>query len=381
MTKRVIRFIFIGIFLCMLAVPMITTNFDENKISEAENRKLAPQPRLVNEDKKVNKAFLQDFEKWINDNIGFRSQMVVQNAYVQYYVFNVLSNNSDMYLGPQGELNYATKEMLADYQHRNLYTEEALDKKSESLQLLKNYSEKKGASFFYCQCWDKHSVYPEQFPVTVIQEGTESKTDRFIQAFREKTDVCIVSPKEDLIAAKDCYDTYSTWGDPTHWTYRGAYIGYLTLMHAINEKLGTDYRILTDEDYQITLQDLGKTVFGGIHKTDVFENIQVKNPTSRNTKEKLTLYADDQRHRFFTNDTVDNNTRLLIIGDSYFNDFIIDDLAESFHEVIILWGDYLHEYKEIMEAYEPDIVVVEAAERVDRTGRIEMGAEALKKLK
>ena len=67
-----------------------------------------------------------------------------------------------------------------------------------------------------------------------------------------------------------------------------------------------------------------------------------------------------------------------MIGDSYFNTFIIDDLAESFHETIIIWGDYLDDAKNIMDAYDADIVIVEAAERVDRTGRIIRGVKAMK---
>ena len=35
----------------------------------------------------------------------------MNNARIQYYLFNVLSNNSYNYLGPNGELNYATADM------------------------------------------------------------------------------------------------------------------------------------------------------------------------------------------------------------------------------------------------------------------------------
>ena len=65
-----------------------------------------------------------------------------------------------------------------------------------------------------------------------------------------------------------------------------------------------------------------------------------------------------------------NEKNSVIIGDSYFGSFIIDDLAESFSETILIWGDYLPNYSSIIDEYQPDIVVVEAAERVDRTRTI-----------
>ena len=96
------------------------------------------------------------------------------------------------------------------------------------------------------------------------------------------------------------------------------------------------------------------------------------------TNEKLTYLSEDSWNRYFTNDSIDNDTRVLFIGDSYFDTFIIDDMAESFHEVIVIWGIYLDDAKAVIEAYDPDIVIVENAERCDRTKRIEDAAKKIK---
>lgn len=108
------------------------------------------------------------------------------------------------------------------------------------------------------------------------------------------------------------------------------------------------------------------------------EEFEIKNPKAVLTNEKLTLYSDDERHRFFTNDEVDNDTRLLVIGDSYFGSFIIDDLAESFHETIMIWGHHLSDVQNIIDSYDADIVVVETAERGNRSGAIIKGVDAMK---
>ena len=379
MFKKISRNIFITVFLAMLVIPLVTVNRKEGKVSETENRKLAPMARLYSGDGTLNKGFLADFETWLNDNIGFRSAFVSANAGIRYYLFGVLPDNSDMYLGPEGELNYATDKMLKDYQHANLYSEEYLRETADCLQCLCDYAESKGAQFYYYQCWDKHSIYPEHFPDTVLQTGSESKTDGIVRAFEEYTDVNVISPKQDLLDAKSQYNTYSMWGDPAHWTERGAYIGYRKLMNAINANSADSYRVLEESDYTISVTDQGKTLSGGIHNEDLEETFQIKEPRAVLMKEKLTLYAEDGRHRFFTNEAAGNKTRLLVIGDSYFNSFIMEDLAESFYETVIIWGDYLGDIKNIIDAYDADIVVVEAAERVDRTWGIRRGAEAIKK--
>lgn len=377
MFNKISRIVFCALFISMITIPLLTTNLRKNVISEAEKRTLAQRAEIYNEDGTLNTNFTADFEAWINDNIGFRTQMVIMNAKIQYYLFDVLSNNSDMCLGPNGEFNYATSAILRDYQHLNLYTEEHLHEIANSFQCINDYVEKKGAQFYYYQCWDKHSIYPEYFPDTVLQYGDTSKTDGVVSALGEYSSINVISPKQELIDGKEVYSTYSRCGDSTHWTQRGAYIGYLKLMEEINANSQIQYKVLTEDNYDITLTDQGSTLFGGIHKVELLEKFEIKEPKAVLTNEKLTAYSDDRRHRFFTNDDVDNNTRLLVIGDSYFNTFIIDDLAESFHETIIIWGDYCGDIQTIIDTYDADIVIVEAAERVDRTSGIIKGANAM----
>lgn len=377
MSESLIKKAFLYIFILLLFVPLIGTDFRGGTISEAEKRRLAYFPEFV-KDRRINENFFDDFEKWFNDNVGFRSMHVVNNAIIQYHLFDVLSNNTNMFLGPNGELNYATEPMIKDYQHLNKYDEEYLLKVSESFQTMNDYLKRKDITLFYYQCWDKHSVYPEQFPTSLLQYGSVSKTDQIIDELSKNTDVIVVSPKDLLIEKKHLFKVYSVWGDPTHWTQRGAYIGYCLLMDNINKSFNNQFKVLKEMDYNITTMDQGQTLFGGIHNIEELEDFKIKNPTSTLTNEKLSLYSDDNRHKFFTNTEVDNKTRILIIGDSYFNSFIIDDISESFFETILLWGDYLHDFKKIIESYKPDIVVIEAAERVDRTRRIIEAADTLK---
>lgn len=216
MINKISKIVFIALFLAMLAIPLLTTNLKKDVVSADENRKLAPFPDIYTENGQLNKDFNIQFETWINDNIGFRSRMVIANAKLQYYLFDVLSNNTDLYLGPEGEFNYATEDMLLDYQHLNLKPDQILERIRKGFSCAKDYLDEKGIQMYYYQCWDKHSIYPESFPESVLQYGEKSKTDIVIETLKESTDVTVISPKAELIAAKEHFDTYSKWGDSTH---------------------------------------------------------------------------------------------------------------------------------------------------------------------
>lgn len=377
MQKRVINIAFSGLFLLMIVIPLFMTNLKDNVISEAENRYLTGKAKLYNEDGTINSHFPTDFESWINDNLGFRSQMVMANARMQYHLFNVLSNNSDMYLGPNGELNYATDAMLSDYQHNNLYSQDYLDRYAKSMQAVSNYVESKGSKFYYFQCWDKHSIYPEQFPTSVVQHGDVSKTDMLVKTLVENTSVNVVSPKEELISAKKNYTTYSRWGDPSHWTRRGSIIGYNLLISRINDTEGTDYHVLSDDDYNIAYTDQGTTVFGGIHEPDLLEAFEFKNQSIANANEQLTVFADDPRSAFFVNPKALYGETILLIADSYFASYCLYDFAYEFQNVIIIHADHVEDLPTILEAYPSDYVVVERAERVDSSQAIINTAEKI----
>lgn len=246
MFDRILKTVFVTLFLAMLSVPLISINLKKDTMSISENRKLAQFPSFYDGEGKRNKNFNSEFEAWVNDNIGFRLKMVITNARIQYYIFNVLPDNTDRYLGPNGELNYATKEMLVDYQHLNLKSNELLNWLAKGYQYACDYLANKNIQMYYFQCWDQHSIYPEYFPESVIQYGEKSKTDQIVEMMEEKTNLKVISPKAELIEGKMQYDTYSKWGDATHWTQRGAFIGYQKLMETINSNNNRKYKILKE---------------------------------------------------------------------------------------------------------------------------------------
>ena len=379
MLKKIYNISFIVIFMAIISLPLIKANWTSGGISEDENRYLAGAPKLT-VDGKFNEKFTSEVETWFMDHMGYRKQLIDYNAKMQYEILGRMLTNSNYYLGRHGDVNYATDEMIMDYAHLNLRTDEEVAQIGDSYQVISDWLEEKGIQFYYVQCWDKHSIYPEQFMSSVNQVGDISKTDQVITYLRENTTINELSLKEVLIDNKQNYEVYSNWGDPTHWTDRGAYIGYKYIMEAINKNNDNKYMILQEEDYNITIEDKGITLNGFIHEDDMLEVFSIKEPKAKKVdKSVMGDYATDERHSVWHNPEADNDTKVLLICDSYINSFIIEDIAESFSEVWLVWANYTDDMDKIVEMYSPDIVICESAERVDCSKRRVALAEKLKK--
>ena len=393
---RILNISYIAAFLLMLAIPVVTMNFGRTDTSVTENRKLAAFPSLKTAEGKINRNLPSDFEAWFNDHIGLRDPMIRANATLRMRLFGEMPAGADYRLGPKGELNYVGQIVIPEYQHTNLLPEEKIAEICDAYTVVNDYLEGRGIRFYYMQNWDKQSVYPEYFPDTVIQYGDISMTDQVIDALMTRTSVPVISTKEAMIRGKEQYETYSVWGNSTHWTDRGAYLGYRQLM----ERIAEDYegvlerkaekdrsqseeggsgqngeanapnpqnntlKILSEEDYLIEKKDLGDTLFGGIHVENVSEAFTIKEPKAQTANERLTLYRDlDPRQSYHVNPEAGNDLRLLIIGDSYIEMFLIDDISESFSETIQLWSVTMFDLVKIVDEYRPDIVLYERAER------------------
>lgn len=359
---RMMKKTFIAIFLIMLTLPLIFVNLKPGQVSRYENRKLAASAKLYRDNGQLNHQYLRDVTTWFNDNMGFRSLLVSQHARIQYDLFHNLPS-SNFRIGPQGEWNWVAEQVLPSYQHLNLFKPEEINTIYKSFVTVNQYLASRHVQFYYVQCWDKQSIYPEYFPTTVNQYGPITKTDQIVNRLKQDPSIALVDTKPRLLEAKERFETYSKFGDATHWADRGAYIGYLQLMQAINEHNEGQYRILQESDYHLNLVDKGTTFQGGIHRVNMSEAFTLKAPAAKLTNDKLSIDAEDRRCAFYTNTKCGNHTKVLIVGDSYIQSFIRDDLAESFYETAQVWKQNIADIQNLVDAYQPDIVIYEQAER------------------
>ena len=378
MEKKLENMVFVLLFLLIVSLPPLFTDRENGRVSEVENRRLASRPEIIREDGSVNTGFLRDFEKWFNDSVGFRSALVFADARLQYDLLHRLPTGSNMYLGRDGAVNYATDEIIRDYQRFNLKSDAELQEIAAGYQRVSDFLRAQGIQYYYVQCWDKQSIYPEYFPDTVYQYGEESKTDAVMRALEENTDVNVINLKGVLMESKEFCEPYTKYGDPTHWSSRGAYIGYRRVMEEINQNNGGRLKVLEESDYDLTPVDKGTDLVGGIHLTQMEERFAIRDPHAAYTREKLTAYADVVWNSYWVNASAENDLRCLILGDSYFDAYLLDDFAESFRETIYIWAESPWDIYGLIEAYHPDIILNENAERCDRFADMAAAAKAIR---
>lgn len=375
MFKKINNAVLIVLFLAMLFLPLLFTRWESGGVSEEENRTLAAFPSLVS-DGRFNLSVTAEFETWFMDHMGLRQRLIGANKTLMQKVFDRTLTTNDWKTGKTGDSIYATDAIIKDFAHVNLRSEDNVERIGISYEQISNWLAEKEIPFFYVQCVDKHTIYPERFIASVKQIGNVSKTDQILTYLQNETTVNTVYFKQPLLDNKGTYDVFSHWGDPTHWTDRGAYIGYRHMMEQIAESTGIPLRILQESDYEITY----KTNNSPEGKSEQVEVFTLKNPKAEKSDiSVMGQWAEDHRHSIWKNPEAGNDLRLLLMGDSYFNSFLIDDIAESFHEVWLVWGDHTGSLPEIVELCDPDIVIYECAERVDRSSAVSKLGQRLQK--
>lgn len=334
---KVIKIIFTILFIGMLSFPFVFANRGDAVVSAEENRALNQRPFFIKEGS-VNVAFTYEYEDWFLDNLGFRSQLTDLYAKMQYRFFDNIFD-TDMYIGRDGDTIYATEEMITDYQHLNLRNQEEIDKIGESYQIVSDWLREQDIQFYYVQCYDKHSIYPERFMEYVNQNGQVSKTDQVISELTNDTSVNVISLKDSLLANKETYDVFSHHGDPSHWSHRGAFLCYQQIMQEINAQNDNMFKMLKEEDYSISICDQGKYLKGDIHFEDYQEAFVLKQPMAEKADSVvLGQFCNDVRHSVWMNPNAGNDVRVLIVGDSYIDSYLLDSLAESFSQTYMIWG-------------------------------------------
>ncbi|MCR5773020.1 MAG: hypothetical protein K6G87_17485 [Butyrivibrio sp.] len=366
-------------FPVFLMLPLMFVNIDEEAISEQENRPLTQFPELfVYDDLNMNYSVAMD--NYLNDRIGFRDQLIMANALIQYNVFGRMENGDRYRLGPDGEFNIIEEGVVETYQHLNLYSEAEVDNIVNSFQTVDDYLEDKNIDFYYMMCYDKETIYPEYFPDSVIQYGDISRTDQIINGLTDHSSVTVVPVKEKFISQKSNYELYSKYGDPVHWTWRGAFYGYSLLMNTINQnKSGNIYPVLKEEDFDISLTDQGMSFYFGVSRENISEEFVLKNTSNvlcSNASDYYPSFAGYNTY-YHTNEKVDNDTRCLVICNSFFINYLRDMISESFSETMFVWGGIDPNIDKWIEDYKPDIVIYESAERYESFENIVETADSI----
>ncbi|MBU6134378.1 MAG: alginate O-acetyltransferase [Clostridium sp.] len=396
----------IGAFFLVILIPILFMNFKRDQVSKIDNRML-----LNFEDIFSNKDIFNNIESYIDDRIGFRTEMVDIYAKVMDKAFNEITH-------PKYE--YGKDGFIMSKAEENEFNPEFMETYSDFIKEFQDYCNARDIKFLYSVEPRKELIYPEYITegynyenrdieyflelleekninylnnIETLSEAREkgSALDILKQGYRNSGDTETVEFLENELliidefneldksnvyleneynknSKKEIVDSrgllYDKEYDARHWNETGAIIGISAILDRLNL---LDNRVETFDISKYEAKDY-------INDTLVASNFEINEITTKyNLIEDNSIYIEDledeiKRHESFSNFTLYKNEanpnapRILIFAGSYFDDKE-KFLTESFSELM-----KIHNYRNVLDyeyyinIFNPDIVLFESTE-------------------
>lgn len=365
MMKHRINIVFIGIFILCISLPYLFAHRDsDGRVSSMENRMLAAYPSLWSEEGDFNKEYPVQFENWLDDNIRGRSLLMEINSTLQYRIFERIVK-SDVMQGKDHWLFVEDSDMIKEYQRLNLLSEEELDEYANKMQGISDYLKDRGIEFYYFQCYSKEEIYPDKYVPGINRIGTISKADQIVDVLQTKTDIKQIIVKEPLLEHADDM-VYFQFVDFLHWNERGSFLGYQILMDEIQRDF-EQVPVLQESDFLIEEDERRVELYGYEYPyAEMCPVYTVREPKAveitETTQDRWDFLHFKEHTHDYLNESGVNDLKILLVGDSFVRMFLKDDIAESFYRTLSIDWLNIPIIDEVIEEYQPDIVVFESAQ-------------------
>ena len=200
--------------------------------SNHENRELYELPRITSmEDYR---EFPKKLEGFLDDRSPFRNQLITLDSGIDYYLFG--EGNERAVAGKDGWLFYcdsADGNPIDCYQGGNLLEEEELRQIAENCVRQRDFLAEQGTEFVIFIAPNKERIYPEYMPDRYGLPSETSRVQQIVDYLREHTDVRVVYPYDELMAAKASLPEEIYYKTDTHWNQIGGYIGAKALLREL----------------------------------------------------------------------------------------------------------------------------------------------------
>lgn len=354
--KRIGNIIFCLVFLAMLVLPFLFTNFKKNVKSDIDNEYL---PELETES--VEK-FVKSADDYLDKRIGLREESLELYQLLNDKLFSEMEHPNHMY-GKNGHMYYKWDNYIADWQHLNLNDEWA-EGFAKGIKSFQDYSESKDKKFIYMLLPDKKTIYPEYFPDGYNVKGELSRTDQVL-SYLDEYSVNYYWAKDTMLEGKKTMAVNNKKYDITHWNENGAFI----VLRELYSRIGLP--TLDINDYEVT-EKVEKYLPNSdfvINESVPLYSLKEQNAIlDRGWHEENELEFPGETPSYFSyhyNPENPDAPRLLVIHDSYLAEkekFFCENVSELF---------FLHRYnihniewfKYYVDKIDPDIIIYENPER------------------
>jgi hypothetical protein len=345
------------LFISIISTPLLVKHQAYNSF---EKKKLVPKPEFKLKDVL---SYHRKYGSYFSDNFGFRSTLIKANNYFKYEVLNVSPSPDKVLIGKNDWL-FHTQGNSVDYiQNRSLYSTEELEKIRLNIEQKQNWLNKRGIKFYIFVAPIKSRIYPENLPNNVHLVNEKSKLSQLKEYLKEKSDIEIIYPLDELIKGKEKYNTY--YSNDTHWTFFGGFIGYSVLMNEIRKDFPNIAPLeLEDFVFESTEREANLGNMIGIESLlsakDDKPFYKYPGDVTLNTELASKIKDSDFLRAPILTENSDTSLLDVVFFRDSFSNFYLTYFGESFSKCLFLWT---HKFKPaIIEKGKPDIVVHEIHE-------------------
>ncbi|MFU0831515.1 MAG: ALGX domain-containing protein [Oscillospiraceae bacterium] len=369
MSMKKMNSIFLAtVFLIGIFLPIVFADKKGGGISPTENRTLAKFPEIFS-----TQNIRDDVENWINDNVGFREQLLNTNAFLNYRLFHTSPTDRVM-VGKNDWFFYTWDHNIDIAKGTYPLTQEMLEKIKSTQERIQRALKQKGIEYVLVLTPSKASVYPEMIGgcnFSVRQTPIDIVTDYL----KKNTTINVVNTKPALIDAKDNQTVF--FQTDTHWNEEGAFIGYKTMMQHLYQNGLIDVPPIEIEQIPSVYKGEFSSMMGNrnLLPPEEINATKIINPKAIEVQNEdlLNEICNEQTgHNFFSTgchfyeNTSCANKKILMYGDSYFGGWKVQQLvAENCSHLDFIWSDYIKD--NIVKKTKPDILIFERTERYINT--------------
>lgn len=354
---KVTRIIAIILFVAIIAIPILTFNFEEDAVSEIDNRKLTANP-LTLEALRTDGLSEENLYGYIRDRIGLRDKMILAYTVLNDRLFNKMVHPSYSY-GKDGYVFGAGLTVNAPYT-------EFHEAYADMVKQIQDYCDARDVPFLFVFNPAKPAVLSEYIPEGMNYD--RSWVDAFLEALDERQ-VRYIDNTTLLREKTEAGETvFNQKYDANHWNSLGAYYGTTAMLEQLHQYLPSIH-ITSKEELNIS-QELMTSL--PVSEFPIHEYVPSISFNMDVSLDKMALYTDelqvDQQFRdfgYYTNElrASEDAPKALVFQGSYMNGFGWKYLANAFSEYI-----YVHDYQNVINfpyyfnIFQPDCVIFEAAE-------------------
>src|SRR5437763_10028512 len=149
----------------------------------AENRELAPWPR-VGASPAALAALPTEAAAWFDDHFGFRSRLI--RWYGEERLFGLgVSPSAAVVRGADGWFFYADDNAIDDYASPTPMTPDAIANWRRAVLAARDWLRARGVAYVFTIAPDKHTMYPDEMPSTLVRINEMTRTDQLFTALQD----------------------------------------------------------------------------------------------------------------------------------------------------------------------------------------------------